>query len=86
MNIKTLDIIENVTIGLGVAISLPQIETILGIIILAIQLILLTTKGCIAIYKKLKAKDLDGAIKTIDETKEELDKMTAKNKDDTNTQ
>lgn len=60
---------EYVSIALGVSISIEQIETILGIVILCVQVLWVLTKGIIAIVKKIKEKRYT-------EIKDDIDTMT----------
>lgn len=74
MNNKALvNILENVSIILGVTISVETIESILGIVILVFQIIWIVVKSGIAIYRKIKDKkydEIDDEVKTgIDELK-----------------
>lgn len=73
-----LNTLLDISIGGGIVISLVDIQTYLGIGILAIQLILLITKGIIAIVKHVKNKNYDEAIKTIEKTNEDLTKLAEK--------
>lgn len=73
-----LNTLLDISIGGGIVISLIDIQTYLGIGILAIQLILLITKGIIAIVKHVKNKNYDEAIKTIEKTNEDLTKLAEK--------
>ena len=52
-----LEIIEDSLIVLGVVISIEQIKTILGIILLCVQIGLILYKGLKIIIKKVKNKE-----------------------------
>lgn len=51
---KTLNAIENVLIVGGVALSIENIETLLGVILLAFQIILILWKLGLRIYEHIK--------------------------------
>ena len=76
---KSLDIIEYISIIFGGAIGLAQIESILGIIILAFQVCLIVYKGIKKIIElKNKGKNIEvieEAIKTTEEVKDLVDKV-----------
>ena len=77
---KTLNIIEDVLIalGIGVTISLEQVYTIFGIILLSIQIILIVTKGVIKLIDHIKKGKVEEAVKDIEETQDEINKVTDK--------
>lgn len=79
---NAFEIIEDSLIVFGVAFSLEQIETILGIVILSVQVVLILVKTGIAVYKKVKNKDYTGAIKDVEEGKNQIDVLMDKNKKD----
>ena len=62
-NLKVLNIVEDGLIVCGVAISLQQLYTIFGIILLAIQITLIVTKGVIKIVDLVKKKKYQKLIK-----------------------
>lgn len=64
--------LENISILIGFTISLETIESILGIIILAFQVIWVIVKCGIAIYKKVKQKKYD---EIDDEVKKGIDDL-----------
>ena len=79
MKHNVLNILEDVTIAGGIAVSLPMIETILGIIILSVQVILIiykATKKIILLVKKKKYDEIDDAL---EETKDQLEDLKDKN-------
>lgn len=47
---------EDVFIALGIAVSVDQIKTILGIVLLVVEIVWLIVKCGISIYKKIKEK------------------------------
>lgn len=73
---KTLNVIEDVLIGFGIALSLDQIETLLGIIILATQVVLIIVKGVITIVNKIKEKKYTEVVEEIEKTKTEIEHVT----------
>ena len=80
MKFNAIDGVEDALILLGIAVSIDQIETIFGIVLLSIQILLLLTKGIIAIRKYLKNKDLDGAIKQVEETSQDIKRVVDEHK------
>ena len=79
---KVLNITEDVLIalGIGVTISLEQVYTIFGIILLSIQIILIVTKGVIKLVDHIKKGKVEEAIKDIEDTQKEIDDVTGKEK------
>lgn len=59
MKSNVLDVVENTSIVLGVAISLETIYSIMGIILLAFQIGLIVYKVIKSIVKHVKAKEFD---------------------------
>ena len=78
MNKTTVEVIEDVTIALGVAISIDQIKTVLGIVLLTLEIIWILYKGIKVIVKKVRNKDYEGAIKNAKETIEEINSEVKK--------
>lgn len=79
MKHNVLNILEDVTIVGGVAIGISTIETILGIIILAIQLCLILYKGIMKIIELVKKKKYDEIDDALEETKDQLEDLKDKN-------
>ena len=75
------NILEDVSIVFGVTIGISQIETILGIIVLTFQIILILVKCGNKIYHHIKDKDVKGVETDLQETIDELEKISDKNKD-----
>ena len=73
---KKLDSIENALIILGSVVGIANIETLLGIILLVVQIGLLIFKGILLIRDKLKKNDVKGAIKEIKNLNEDLKNIT----------
>ncbi len=59
MKSNVLDVVENTSIVLGVAISLNTIYSVLGIILLAFQIGLIVYKVIKSIVEHVKAKDYE---------------------------
>ena len=79
---KQLEIVEDVFIVLGVALSIDQIKTILGIVLLVIQISLILFKGVKLIVKHVKNKELDEIEKVIDQTTKEIQDIIDSQEDD----
>ena len=75
---KSLNIIENISIALGISLSLTQIQTIMGIVLLAFQIGLILTKVIIKLVQHVKAGKLDEAVKDIEDAQEEIKDATKK--------
>ena len=73
---KKLDSVENALIILGTVVGIANIETVLGIILLVVQICLLIFKGILLIRDKLKKGDTKGAIKEINNLSEDLKEIT----------
>lgn len=82
MKSNVLDVVEDVTIVAGVTISLSNLYTILGIILLAFQIGLIIFRVVRAIIKHYKAKDLDAIVNDIEsganDIKDVIDKHDGK--------
>ncbi|MBO7693039.1 MAG: hypothetical protein J6T10_10455 [Methanobrevibacter sp.] len=75
---KHLNVLEDVLIAGGISVSLPMIETILGIIILSVQVILIFYKlGC-RIYKAIKNKKPEEVEDALNDAKGELENLKGK--------
>lgn len=79
MKHNVLNILEDVTIAGGIAVSLPMIETILGIIILSVQVILIIYKATMKIIELVKKKKYDEIDDALEETKDQLEDLKDKN-------
>ena len=75
---KHINVLEDVLIAGGVAISLPMIESILGIIILSVQVILILYKAGKKIYQAIKKKKYDEIENTLQETQDQLEDLKEK--------
>ena len=78
MKHNVLNILEDVTIAGGIAVSLPMIETILGIIILSVQVILIIYKATMKIIELVKKKKYDEIDDALEETKDQLEDLKDK--------
>lgn len=78
---KHLNIIEDVLIASGITISLIDIQTILGIIILSVQVCLILFKGGKRIYDAIKNKNSKEIETALEDTKEQLESLSDKTKD-----
>lgn len=83
MNKNLTNAIDNVLLVFGFTYALNDIESILGIIILCIQIIWLFSKFFIKIYNKIKNKDftLDEDINNLKNETEDLLESTKKGSD-----
>ena len=77
---KVLNIVEDTLIVCGVAISLQQLYTIFGIVLLAIQICLIIAKGVIKVVEHIKNKQLEEAVKDIEEAQSDIKTLTDKDK------
>ena len=72
---KQLNIIEDVLIVAGVSISLIDIQTILGIILLSVQVALILFKGGKRIYTAIKEKNTKEIEDALEDTKDALENL-----------
>ena len=77
---KQLNIVEDVLIVAGVGISLVDLQTIMGIILLAVQLGLILFKGIRKILESIKKKDADGVEQGLNDIKDGIESITPKDK------
>lgn len=78
MKHNVLNILEDVTIVGGVAVSLSMLQTILGIIILSVQIVLILYKGIRKIIDLVKKKKYDEVDDALDEVKDQLEDLKDK--------
>lgn len=76
-----LEIVEDAFIVMGVALSVDQIKTILGVILLVLQICLILYKSIKAIINKVKNKDIDGAVKEVQDATEKIEDVIDKHGD-----
>lgn len=67
--------IENGLIALASLFGLANMESILGIIILAFQLVIILYKFGVKIYNKIKKKEYDSLIEDIEQATSELKQL-----------
>ena len=75
---KHVNVLEDVLIAGGIGVSLPMIETILGIIILSVQVILILWKLGKKIYEAIKKKKYGEVEDALNEAKGELENLKEK--------
>lgn len=75
MNLKVYNSIENATIALGVMFGISNIESVLGIILLALQVGLILWKVGYKVYLRIKYKQLDKIQKDIEDAMDELEQI-----------
>ena len=75
---KHINIFEDVLICAGVGVALIDIQTILGIIILVIQLCLILFKGGKRVYDAIKNKDTKEIEDALNDTKEQIEQLQDK--------
>ena len=80
MNNKLFSIFENTLIVAGVSISLPMIESILGIIILSFQIILIMIKTIMKIKESIKNKNYQEIEEHVQNAQDEIEKLSGKDK------
>lgn len=78
MKHNVLNILEDVTIAGGVAIGISTIETILGIIILSVQILIILYKAIMKIIELVKKKKYDEIDDALEETKDQLEDLKDK--------
>lgn len=75
MDLKVYNMIENSTIALGVAFAITNIESILGIVLLVLQVALILWKVGYKVYLRIKYKQLDKIQKDIEDAMDELEQI-----------
>ena len=78
---KKLEVIEDGLIVFGVVLSIDQIKTILGIILLVIQIGLILYKGIKILIVHIKNKNYKEIVKTIDEITRDVENAIDKSED-----
>jgi len=76
-----LEIVDDVLIVFGVALSIDQIKTILGIILLSVQIILILYKGIKILIGHIKKKDYNEAVKTVNDITRQIQDAIDKTED-----
>lgn len=75
MDLKVYNSIENATIALGVVFGISNIESVLGIILLSLQVGLILWKVGYKVYLRIKYKQLDKIQKDIEDAMDELEQI-----------
>lgn len=75
MDLKVYNLVENTTIVLGVAFGISNIESIIGIILFAMQVGLILWKVGYKIYLRIKYKQLDKIQDDIEKAMDELEQI-----------
>lgn len=78
---KTQNILIALNSILGIKITLDDVYSILGIIILSIQLILIIIKAIVKIHDKLKKDDVDGIVDDVNQAIEDINALKPNKKD-----
>ena len=81
MEITKLQVCEDALIIGGTAVSLNMIHTVLGIVILSVQVALILWKAGVRIYKAIKNKNIKEITDTLEETQGKLEELKDKTKD-----
>ena len=75
---KHINVLEDVLILGGVTISLSMIQTILGIIILSVQVVLILIKAGTKIYNAIKKGKIDDVEDALNDAKDQLEDLKDK--------
>lgn len=75
MDLKVYNMIENSTIALGVVFGITNIESILGIVLLVLQVALIIWKLGYKVYLRIKYKQLDKIQDDIEKAMGELEQI-----------
>ena len=75
MDLKIYNTIENTTIASGVAFGISNIESVLGVILLSLQVGLILWKVGYKVYLRIKYKQLDKIQKDIEDAMTELEQI-----------
>lgn len=75
MKNNIINAIDSVLIVLGVGVGLDTIESLLGIIILVIQILWILSKFAIRIYHNIKNKNYDDVDDALKDSIDELDTL-----------
>lgn len=67
-----IEVIEDALIVFGVVMSIDMIKTVLGIVLMSVQVILILYKGIRQIYLHIKNKNYDDVVQTIDDMTREI--------------
>lgn len=69
------NIIDTTLIAIGTALGISQIESILGIIIISIQILWILSKLCYNVYKSIKDKKYEKVKQEVDKAIDELENL-----------
>lgn len=79
--IKPQNIIEDVLIASGLTISLMDVQQILSVILLVFNVIWILVKCGVKVYEHIKEKNIHAVVDDIEQTKDELEKLSNDVKD-----
>lgn len=63
-------------IGLGIAVSVDQLETIFGIVLLTVQILIIVVKTSMSIYQKIKEKRYSEIKEDLEDAKTQIEEVT----------
>lgn len=75
------NVFEDVSIAIGLTISIDQIKTIFGIVLLAFQIVLIIWKVGTSVYKHIKNRELDKVEKDLQDGINQIEDLTKKSND-----
>ncbi len=75
---KIQNVFEDVIIGMGITVSLLDLQQILSIILLCIDVLLILWKIGVKIYNDIKNKKFDNIEKDLKDGRDELEQITHK--------
>lgn len=78
---KTQNILIALNSILGIKITLDDVYSLLGVIILSIQLILIIIKAIVKIHDKLKKDDVNGIVDDVNKAIEDINALKPNKKD-----
>ena len=78
---KHINVLEDVLVVGGVSVSITMIQSILGIVILSVQILIILYKAGRKIYDLVKQKKYDEVDDALDEVKGELEHLKEKTED-----
>ena len=79
--LTTINALEDVSLAGGTFVSLTMVQTILGITLLIINIILICVKIGLKVYQKIKKGDINGAVDEIEKGQDEIKSINV-NKED----
>ncbi len=72
---NVLDKIENTLLGVGLTIGIANIKDILGIVLIALQVVIILYKAGVSIYKKIQARNYDDILADLNKAQKELEEL-----------